>query len=184
MIDPDREDLWIHRVVSGAATAEDWNGIESAAAADTAVWERLAAAIRDERHLLQFTDRIAALAAKVELNIPAAAARPASRAVALSGWLTAAAITIFSFISVLTQKSSASQPSNARDPYAAEVVGELPRVLIETRAVEGGGFEVTYVRRVVERAIASGFDQLQINDAGQAVRVPISLAKLSDRTPF
>lgn len=178
MIESEREDLLLHRAASGTASPEDWRELELAGAGDSSIWERLALTIRDQGQLQQIADFAAARAARVEIPNINIHNHPHTRAITASGWLTAAAVTMISLLAFFTQKPRLADGQNHTSN--SEILGELPKVLVETRAPENGsGVEVIFVRQVVERARVSGVDELQQDDLGRPVKIPISFSKLT-----
>lgn len=184
------EDLLLHRAASGNATAGDWRELEIIAATDPAVWERLAISMRDQNELLQLTRGLETAASRVDL--PLGTAAPAltpgtahHRATAASGWLAAAAITIISLLAFFTSPRPALGGSDDLTIKKSEILGELPNVLVETRAAdEGGGVDVIYLRRLITKTRVTGVDELQFDDTGRAVKVPVSMNKFTTQTPL
>lgn len=60
------------------------------------------------------------------------------------------------------------------------VVGEVPtRVLLESRPAEGGGYEVVYLRQVIERARVPRLWQMGVDELGRPLPVPAEVVPAS-----
>ncbi len=156
------EETLFDRAICGEASEADWDQLHDSAVADPAVWHRLALNLRDNGRLVQALAEVGDVAAGVELVHN----RSRRRWVAAAGWLAAAAM-ILAWVTI---------------PYAppavdvgAEVVGELPSVLMKTRELPDGDVEVTYVRRLVERRTTSAVFEQGEDELGQTVVVPADL---------
>lgn len=59
---------------------------------------------------------------------------------------------------------------------AGTVVGEVPtRVLVDSKPIDGGGYEITYLRQIIERARVPELYQVGTDDLGRAVPVRASV---------
>jgi len=179
-IDSETEELLLSRIASGTATADDWSAIERAAGADSNIWERLARTLHDQTQLQQLGSRISSIAQNVEIPSPAKSIHSfrTARLTAASGWLSAAAITLIAVLANAMPAAPKYINSPASGPGAAEVIGELPNVLVETHSTDGKpGVEIIYVRRTIEKKRVDGVYEIQHDDIGRPVPIPTMLAK-------
>lgn len=201
MIDT-REETLISHVIDGDATFAEWRELESIATNDPLVWRRLAEAQRDSALLASALGRTAIVADAVELptfKCATASSEPVThirlnRLGAWTGWAVAALVTIVASVRYSQLQTSPTTPAQQAQlidmPFdtaaqafqayldkgreSGEVVGEIPgRVLVETKPVQSGpGFEVIYLRQVMERAIVPDLYQLTAqDDAGRPTLV-------------
>lgn len=77
-----------------------------------------------------------------------------------------------------TNTASFADPSAALRAYldkgqaAGTVVGEVPtRVLVDSKPIDGGGYEITYLRQIIERARVPELYQVGTDDLGRPVPV-------------
>lgn len=202
-----REEILTSRIVDEEATAHDWAELTTIAEADAGVWKRLAESQREHAALrMAVEERVSAADA---IALPAIAGEPAERALTIrfrswSGWAAAAAVALVwaSVQGVLPQMGRPgsgpmtagwSMPQNtnqAFDQYRdvgqreGVVVGELPKELVEYRQATGGGLEVIYVRRVLERAIINGAYEFGRDDQGNAVVIPVDVTPITVGDPL
>jgi len=178
------EETVFDRMVTCEATPGDWEQLEAIAERDAGAWRRLGLALRDHGDLVQAVDVAGDEAEALDiLPLPPARVRWTARA----GWLAAAAALLMwagtSLMDVSGTSPPAQVPATAQQesPVTAEasetrIVGELPSVLVNTRALpEGQGVEVTYLRRLLERRTTRGVYERGTNEWGQATAVPTSL---------
>jgi anti-sigma factor RsiW len=188
-----REEELISHVIDGDASPTQWRELESIASGDPLVWKRLAEAQRDSALLGAALGRAAALADAVELpkfRLQTDTSAPITqlrwnRLGAWTGWAVAALVTIVAFSRFVQPQphmpgdatdaaqtagfASAAQAFQAyldRGRESGEVVGEVPgKVLVETKPIETGtGYEVIYLRQVIERAIVPDLYQMAAQD--------------------
>ena len=88
-------------------------------------------------------------------------------------------------LDVVAPPSSApvgAPPSAAPMP---RVVGEMSRILVEARpAADGQGFEVLYVRRMVERAVVPRLWEITEDEHGDPVPAQVSLARFAPASRY
>lgn len=195
----ERADILISHVVDGEATAEQWRELEGLAAMEPKLWRELAEAQRDAaalRSALRVAGDVAdRISLPASVDVPGEKSYDIrtyrhpnlkiNRYGAWTGWLAAAVITIIAAVQFTQQSGPRIEsnivpnltPSQHFDKYVADgqkdgsVLGEVPgRMLVESRPVPSGkGFEVIFVRQVVERAIVPDLYKIEgTNDQGQA----------------
>lgn len=194
----EHEDILIGRVVDQEATAADWAALEAIATTDRALWSRLAAAQRDHDALRSAFERNAeSVADTIEIPGRAAHAMDAMsiRVRAWSGWAAAAVLALawagaagFGLLSGDRASSiqhaglvSSLTPDEALDQYLTagqaqgRVLGELPKVMIESRPLEEGQrVEVLFIRQIYERAVVTELYSHGQDDLGRAVYTPVT----------
>jgi len=165
------EDLRIHRALAGTASDEDWATLDALASHDSAVWERLARSLRDDRDLAAAVE--AASRATESIGIPASSRTAPSRISGRVGWLVAAAIAIAAGLSHLSAgaRDAGIQESLTVD---SETVAELPKLYLQSRQGPAG-IEVLYVKRTVERAVVGEMLEVLNDDSGRAIAVPATI---------
>jgi hypothetical protein len=166
-----RIDILINRIVDKVETQSEWAEFRALAATEPSAWELLAEAQRDDDRLRRLAHDATAFVEGVELP----EALPSSRSSAFrrafssgAGWAAAAAI-VLAWIATgpfggarganPTQTAGFSLDADAawrqyldRGQSEGVVVGELePKVLLDTKELPQGGYEVVFVRQIVER---------------------------------
>lgn len=205
----ERLEILIGRVVDDEASAADWGELESLAADDASVWRRLALARREHDALRAGFEHVAATADRIEAEAPGpalATVRPlrSARFGAWSGWAAAAALGLawlgISGFNTARHHPAASFDGQSEvaavsptsftademlDQYMARgmregwVLGELPKVMVETRpADEGDRYEVHFIRQIYERAYVDHFYEEGVDELGRARLVPINASSL------
>ncbi len=197
----DRLDLLISRVVDAEATGVEWDELSRHADRDRSVWRRLAECQRDQSSLREGVCAAIAGAANVEAPVHRVMAERLSgrtRIVATwGGWAAAAAILLGISLAPklgLGTKQSGLQatlpgpmsvvPAIETDPDAAlaaymkagqakgTVMGEMPtRVLVDSRPAAGGGYDVVYLRQIIERAHVPELFRQGTDDLGRPAPV-------------
>ena len=166
------EDIRIHRALAGTASDEDWATLDALASRDSAVWERLARSLRDDRELAAAVE---AASSKTEpFEVPVSTPRTTSRVSGRAGWLVAAAIAIAAGFSHLSRET-AGDTAKAADPVASETVTELPNLYLESRRGPSG-IEVLFVKRTVERAVVGEMLEVRNDDSGRSIAVPATIS--------
>lgn len=197
---PDR-DLLISRVIDARAGDAEWDALRTIAARDPAIWDDLSAARRDATNLAAALQP--ALAAADRTAMPRIVTRrPGGLRVSLRphlGWAVAASLALVALVQFNQGQTTGignASPSAAGLPgvttrtpeqaladyldigrQAGRVVGEMPeRLVIESRPNPAGtGYEVLYIRQLIERAIVNDVFRLGVNEAGKKVYVPSSV---------
>lgn len=127
---------------------------------------------------------------------------PARNAVTWGGWLAVAAAVTFAWFNGLFVRPETSVPPGGhqaalvgdnwfrinspedalraykeRGQQTGQVLGEMPQfVLIDSQpSLSGTGYQVVYVRQIVERAEVSDLYTITRDDAGQAVPIPAEI---------
>lgn len=197
----EREDLLLGRVAERTAGAADWDELEARGAVVPELWERLALRLRDDDLLRAAVEPVLAIAEHVDVDVDVqvaaapAAAVPAAWSSPWVGWaaalLIAAAWAWSSVGDVASPQSAAPAVSEhaagngvesdagseamVAEEAAADVVGELPKLLVSTTpTADGEQLEVLYVRRVLERSFVRHVYELGTDDLGQPVPNEVS----------
>ncbi|MFG0242680.1 MAG: hypothetical protein ACF8R9_07855 [Phycisphaerales bacterium JB054] len=202
-------DILITRVLDGEATPEDWAAFRAMAALDQAVWADLADAQQDRADLASAVADAIAIADRVEAPVHRHAGEQLNARIrtgaAWLGWVAAAMVAVAGFTGRLgapaTQGGAGlgaqqaglfpiSSPEDAMQLYldkgqqAGSVLGEVPdRVLLSSApAADGNGYEVVFLRQIIERQRVKTLYQLGENEVGQAVAVPIAPPKTAAKS--
>lgn len=178
---PDDVDSLISRVVDGQSGGAAWDELVMTAQADPQLWRALAEAQHDQTVLARGVEEAIAVAEAVEAPpaVPEGADDEASPVIARigswSGWAVAALVCLV-WATVAPRATAPSgeagiipaqanvMPVSAAEAFQAYldkgrqerwVIGEMPtRVLVESWPVVGGhGYEVLYLRQVLERTV-------------------------------
>lgn len=190
-------DVLLSRVLDGEASPEDWQAFKALAATDPAVWHELAAAQQDLADLSLAVGAAVARADSVDLPIEQhlgdrLTAR-VRQVVTWGGWLAAAGVTLAALTGAMGSAGGSgggvqaagfgaiSTPEDALRAYfekgqqAGQVVGEVPeRVVVRTEPMpNGAGFEVIYLRQIMERAVVPDLYRLGADELGQVVPVRV-----------
>lgn len=189
-------DILLTRVLDGHASPEDWAAFRVMAAKEPAVWADLADVQQDraelEIALAQATQVADHIDAPVDIVTGEGLTARLNRAVAWVGWIAAATLAITTITvhrvqhttdaSPSTQQAgllSVSSPQEALNMYfnkgkeTGTVLGEVPdRVLLQTiPSSDGQGYELIYLRQIVEKTHANELYQLATDEAGRSVPV-------------
>lgn len=200
MSDTDR-DILISRVIDDEASAADWAQLKSLAAREPEIWRELfemqrghaelSSAVAQQLDVAQYVD------APVRDHLSAQLTHRMRRGMAWAGWAAAAAVAV-AWIGVRVGPQEASQVGQVGqasvvnltapqllDQYLEKgrqsglVQGEAPaKTLLSAQpAPNGAGYEVIYIRQIVERAIVTNLYQFGSDEAGnpQPVRLQIDL---------
>ncbi|MFO0826962.1 MAG: hypothetical protein U0572_02345 [Phycisphaerales bacterium] len=193
-----RLDILISRIVDKVESPQEWSEFRSLAATEPSAWELLAEAQRDHERLVVLAREATDVALDVALPLDGAAhdgpypfptGRPARTAWAGAGWAAAAALLlawiatgragVTSTNGTQTAGPSLASPLTADDAFSKYidrgradgiVVGEIdPKLLLSTTPLPQGGFEVVFVRSVVERREVPTLVQFRgVDENGQA----------------
>ena len=201
-MEQERDQLLMSRVVDGDATTDQWDELTALAARDPSVWGRLAETLRDHASFARAINTHVAVAETVPLpsGEPSRASvtveprtAPLAHVSRWSGWAVAAVVGIawLSWIFNVAGTGRVVEPQgqvNVAGLPAADllqayldrgkredlVIGEVPdRILINTRpAVSGQGYELVYLRQIMERAVVPDLYQFRGQDErGQPILV-------------
>ncbi len=182
-------DILIARVTDGAASEQDWAAFRSAAERDPAMWRELAELQRDATALAAAVGRAVAIADTVEAPIEEHLGTRLSDRFRLigtwGGWAAAAALVLMVVTGwrpaapLGTQTTgvvpSIGTPQEALREYLSRgrqegvVVDQVPEmVMLDARpAPDGQGFEVIYLRQIMERTMVNDLYGLGVDDAGR-----------------
>lgn len=197
MSDTDR-DILISRVIDDEASAADWAQLKALAAREPEIWRELfemqrgqaelASAVAQQLDVAEFVD------APVRDHLSAQLTHRVRRGIAWAGWAAAAAVAV-AWIGVRVGPQEASQVGQVGQMGQASVVnltapqlldqylekgrqsglvqGEAPaKTLLSAQpAPNGVGYEVIYIRQIVERAIVTDLYQLGEDEAGNPLPV-------------
>lgn len=189
--DADQLELLISKAVDGRATRLDWAVLEIAAHEKPVVWRDLALTMRDNTLLEDAVNRAADRAEQVALPTGAQAAAPRSSRRMWAGWAAAAVLAVM-FVAQwrnLANKpapmAGPSQPQvaglgsftadEAREAYLqrgkqdGSVLGEMPaKVIVQGSPIKDGqGYEVVFIRQIVEKARVDDLVRFTNDEAGQ-----------------
>jgi hypothetical protein len=193
-------DILISRVVDGEACEADWAAFRAMAERDGTLWRDLAEYQRDQAELAAAVQAAVAVADGVEAQTAPEMNRRLAERVRMvgswGGWAAAAAIVLVWMTgrpmdaqnggqigqpqgaSLLPTGGVAMTPADALQTYiekgqeAGLVVAEVPaRVLIEARPNKTGGYEVVYLRQIMERKQVRELNTWGMDDVGRAVPV-------------
>lgn len=204
MAQPDK-DILISRVVDDEATAEDWAALKELAASDPGVWQDLAEAQYTSIGLSSAVQAAIAIADGVEApvheHMRARLTIRAGSAAKWGGWLAAAAVTLAwmgagmpgregrgrsdaGLVPVAGSVSDAFKRYLDLGKQSGQVVEEVPQlVFVETKPGPGGrGYEVFYIRQVLERAVVDQLYGLGQDEAGRPARVRLDEPPQKSRT--
>ena len=197
-------EILISRIVDGVASDGDWEALDRLGSTDHGVWRDLADAQRQHSRLIEALDRQLAVAEAVELpehvtlNFPSTSGKRWWWA----GWAVAALIAVGSFSGMLSsarRNGSGGSPVVTAGPAfdwsdvsqdelikkyldrgqeRGSVVGQIPtKVLLETRPAEDGdGYDVYYLRQIVERVRVPVLQRTTEDELGRTRLVPVRVA--------
>ncbi len=183
-------DILIARIADGGASEQDWTAFRAAAERDPAMWRELAELQRDAAALTAAVGRAIAVADTVEAPVADHAGYGFARRLRLAGywggWAAAAALVLMwstgwrpsagpGIPQTSTLTRSFGTPQEALDEYltrgrqAGFVVGQAPdMVMLDARpATDGRGFEVFYIRQIMERTMVDDLYGMGVDDSGR-----------------
>lgn len=196
---PDREVL-IARVIDGEATADDWQAIRDLAASDQTIWSDLAESQSNHDQLRAAVGELLAVADTIEAPIREHAAVSLTHRLSWvgrwGGWAVAAAVLLAWSAGLLgvPQSSTGARAGLGRsiEPVSltadqalqayldqgrasGRIVRQQPElVVLESRPVENGtGYEIIYLRQIVERAIIHDLYRVSEDETGRIIPIPI-----------
>lgn len=164
--DLDRLDLLAVRIAEGRDSAEEFAEFRRLAAADPGAWEELAGLQREDRELRRLA--FAATSPADDASLPAWPTLPRPRFAAAAGWLVAATLAVaLAGGSVVRPHEAATQVASLgpdlssaaalktyldRGRAEGSVLHEIePKALVASRPLAGGGYELVFVRQILER---------------------------------
>lgn len=192
-------DILISRVIDDEASPADWAQLKALAASEPAIWRdlfemqrgqaELASAVNRELDVADFID------APVRDHLTAQLTWRMRRGMAWAGWAAAAAVAV-AWMGLRLGPAESGQPgavsvadltpTQLLDHYlekgraAGVVQGEAPAktLLSAEPAPSGAGYEVIYIRQIIERGFVTDLYQLGSDDAGnpQPVRLRLHVA--------
>lgn len=203
-------DLLISRVVDGRASSDDWTALDRLARADAVVWAELAQAQREHALLAGAVAEEVSRAERVELpGHHAASYKLSSRirsAGAWGGWAAAAAVALAWMGGLPATQTGGLQPaggeaslspfgtaSDALNAYLdlgkkdGTVIQQLPgKVLVEDPrpAADGQGFEVIFIRQIVERERVPDLYRFSRDETGGLTPVPVQVRRAARPSPM
>jgi hypothetical protein len=190
-----RREVLVSRIVDGEASSEDWRELRALALSDQSVWAELGEQQELRRELGEAVERAMALADGAALPMRSSP-QPAQRmrlALAGGGWVAAAVAGLALMINASGAGSTVVAPvqsagmatpiTSAAEALATylelgkqsgEVIGELPTSLVldRTPRADGKGYEVVYLRQIVEKTYVDDIYSTARGDGGELVVVP------------
>lgn len=191
MTDETSESVLISRAVGGDATRADWDELTARAEDRPRLWRTLGESLRDHAGAARAVEAAARIADSVEIPMVAPPrAAPAgdppqwgAGARRWSGWAVAAAVGLAWMLTFTSRPAPVAQPSVAdilptasaddlfeayvdRGRRDATVIGEVPeRIVVDSRSAPGGeGYELLYLRQILERAVVPDLYQFNGQD--------------------
>ena len=162
---------------------------------DSTAWRDLLFALRDDAEVRHAVAAQLAIADGVALPTTSTARAngwSTAAGMAAAGWLAAAVLALLWLGSTMLWVDSpaagpglvdvdafaAGRGADATDTVLAadNVVGELPRLMVQARPIDGREeVEVIYIRRTVERVLVKKAYHLRMDESGQPFTVPADL---------
>jgi hypothetical protein len=195
----------LERIADGESTAADWAAFRAAANIEPSLWQELAEAQRTHTELCAQVQAAIAVADTIEAPMEEHLTESLTQRIRVvaswGGWAAAAAV-LLAWAVGLTPGSGRiggsnaglvptppGTPDQALQTYldigqqAGLVVGELPtKVMIETvPSSSGQGYEVFYIRQIVERTVVP--ELFQTEGVDEQGRFRISPAQLAPGRP-
>ncbi|MBX3364836.1 MAG: hypothetical protein KF866_08740 [Phycisphaeraceae bacterium] len=186
-------DVLISRIIDGEASAEDWSLVRAMAERDPTLWSELAAAQQDHTELCAAVAMRVDIAEQIEAPIEEVASQTLRRRLRLAGsgggWLIAAALALAWVLGPHTGRPApvshgaalfphiGTTPEEALEAYiqrgaqSGRVVGVVPELLVQDSwALEdGSGYEIYYIRQIVERVVVPDLYRLTQTESGELV---------------
>jgi len=193
-MDRDERERLLGRVIDAEAGPEDWRAFRVLASRDPSVWRELAEAQHEHAELSRAMESAVVAAERVEA--PAGLApvelfhRRVRQAATWGGWLAAAAAALAWTLGIpanapgklggsaqLGGIGTVSSPREALQSYLdlgqrnGDVIGQVPElVLLESRPADSGnGYEVVYLRQIIERAVVDELYRFGQDELGRPV---------------
>lgn len=202
MMDVDR-DILINRVVDDEATSADWAALKALAARDATIWRDLAEAQHAHAELCAAVEETVAVVDAVEAPVDdvmrwrfSARVRTAAT---WGGWAAAAAVAL-AWVGGVDRSGADAQDVNSAGmlPVGAsltaadalqkyldlgresgDVVGLMPEVVLVDSAPNpaGSGYEVVFIRQIMERRVVEDFYRLGADELGRPVPVRMDVVR-------
>lgn len=195
---PDELDLLISRIVDGEASDAEWTSFRDVASRTPKAWEQLAQWQHDHRMMCEAVG--GAIAVAEARDVPAAGSALVSRvrsAMSWGGWAAAAAVALTVWMNQTGAPSRPTDddgytagldfpvtprtPDEALDRYLeigkndGRVIRQLPdRVLVQSEPLQSGGYEVVFIRQIMEREVVKQFYEVQgtvVDENGNRLRI-------------
>jgi len=194
----DRVQGLMSRVVDGDATGPQWEEFQSLAEQNPTLWRELAEYQRDHAELTAGVGAAIALAAHVDAPVHEHITDRFGQRLRLvgtfGGWAAAAAVALMWGMGQAQNRGAslppgptntagiASTPADFLQKYLAEgraqgqVVQEMPdKVMIDARPAENGGYDIYYMRQIIERANVPRLYTIGQDEHQNPVPVPVRL---------
>jgi hypothetical protein len=195
--DRPRLDLLAVRIAEGRESAAELAEFRQLASADPTAWEALAELQRDDRELRGLA--LAATEPALDASLPFPRSHPPRpRFAAAAGWLVATALGVAlvggdalrsrgggtQVASLAPDLSSAAALQTYLDRGRAEgsVLDEIePKTLLGARPLAGGGYELVFVRQIVERVEVPALYRLdaRLDGAADGAAMPLPATLIS-----
>jgi hypothetical protein len=205
-------DLLISRVVDGVAQDSDWAEFRALAEHEPSLWRELAETQHEHTELSALVAAAIAVADDVDAPVKEEMDRRFSERMRLvgtwGGWAAAAAIVLVwatggGALGLLTGGPEVQQgnfgpsihyPQTASDALQSyldrgreerRVVGEIPsQVLLEARPLKAGGYELIYLRQIMERRVVKELNTVAQDETGRPVAVPYKSGATGAAGPY
>lgn len=194
-------DILISRVVDGEASDADWAELSRLAGEQPGLWRVLAEAQHEQADLIEQVAGAIAVAETVEAPVRQHMVRSLTHrtrvAAAWGGWIAAGLALAWTGthrapIDNAPQAGilNVGTPSEALGTYldrgrqAGQVIGELPqKILVQSSpASDGNGYEIMYIRQILERAVVSDMYRFDQDEIGRVVPVPVQWKQGDEET--
>jgi type II secretory pathway component PulL len=193
-------EILMSRVADGEATASDWELFKHLADQDPTLWREMAEFQHDHTELTAMVAQAIAIADEVEAPAHVRIEQSLSDRMRLirtwGGWAAAAAVAMAWMIgsplsghqmhaAPVNQARLAPSPAQLFQSYleqgkaTGQVVGEMPdKVLLDSRpARDGNGYEIVYLRQIIECARVQDLYTVGTDESGKQVPVPVERVK-------
>jgi hypothetical protein len=193
-------EILMSRVADGEATRSDWDRFKHLADQDPTLWREMAEYQHDHAELTAMVNQAIAIADEVDAPVHVRIEQALGDRMRLirtwGGWAAAAAVAMAWMIgSPLSSQQAVQQPSNQaglslspsqlfqnyleKGKATGQVVGEMPdKVLLDTRpARDGDGYEIVYIRQIIECARVQDLYTVGTDEAGKPVPVKVERIK-------
>jgi hypothetical protein len=204
-------EMLISRVVDGVAQEQDWTEFRHLADRDPSLWRELAETQHNHTELTALVQAAIAVADDVDAPVREEMDRRFSERMRLvgtwGGWAAAAAIVLVwatgpaNFFDRNTGNGAGIlgpgptlAPQTASDALQAYldkgreeklVVGEVPSpLLVEARPLKGGGYELIYLRQIMERRVVKELSTVAQDEFGRPVAVPYKIGATGAAGPY